>query len=55
MSQQQVNKVIFIVIIKLIDLAIPRTKGRGGNLGDLSPPGPEPQAVSGSLNLKFRM
>merc|ERR1712131_284634 len=24
--------------------AIPRTKGRGGNLGDLSPPGPEPQA-----------
>ena len=49
MSQQQVNKVIFIVIIKLIDLAIPRTKGRGGNLGDLSPPGPEAQAVSGVL------
>ena len=43
------------MIVKLIDSAIPRTKGRGGNLGDLSPPGPEPQAVSGSLNLKFRM
>ena len=38
----------------MIDSAIPRTKGRGGGgLGDLSPPGPEPQAVSGALNFNF--
>ena len=46
---------IFIVIINMIGSAIPRTKGRGGNLGDLSPPGPEPQAVSGVLSFKFCM